>query len=156
MNRKRPLPQEMWDQLPAAAQAYIRALEARIATLETTVQHLTECLRQDSRTSSRPPSNDPPQTRGPRRRRTPSGRKPGGQLGHQGHTRALIPLADVARVLPLRPAHCSRCHLPLQGEDPQPYRHQVLDLPPVQPVVTEYQVHRLVCPACGVATRADL
>jgi transposase len=44
----------------------------------------------------------------------------------------------------------------LQGEDPQPYRHQVTELPPVQPVVTEYQLHRLLCPACGVPTRADV
>jgi transposase len=44
----------------------------------------------------------------------------------------------------------------LLGEDPQPQRHQVTELPPVQPVVTEYRRHRLVCPACGEATRAEL
>jgi transposase len=44
----------------------------------------------------------------------------------------------------------------LQGEDPQPYRHQVTELPPIKPVVTEYQLHRLICPACGMLTRADL
>jgi transposase len=156
MNSERPLPQEIWDQLPAAAQAYIRALEARIATLEATVQHLTERLRQDSRTSSRPPSSDPPQTRRPQRRRTPSGRKAGGQPGHQGHTRALIPLEDVATVLPIKPTHCGCCQHPLQGEDPQPRRHQVTELPPVPPLVTEYQLHRLRCPACGAHTRADM
>src|SRR5215831_10696793 len=45
MNTPSPLPQEMWDQLPAVVQAYIRALEARIAALEATVQHLTERLQ---------------------------------------------------------------------------------------------------------------
>ena len=68
----------------------------------------------------------------------------------------MVPLEDVATVLPIKPTHCSRCHLPLQGEDPQPSRHQVIELPPVQPMVTEYQVHRLACPACGILTRADL
>ena len=150
-----PFPPELWEQTPVAVQEYIRTLEARVAALEATVQRLLERLQQDSRTSSRPPSSDPPQRRSPRRR-TPSGRKPGGQPGHQGHTRVLVPLEDVATVLPIKPTHCSRCHLPLHGEDPQPYRHQVIDLPPVQPVVTEYQVHRLACPACGSPTRAAL
>jgi transposase len=30
------------------------------------------------------------------------------------------------------------------------------EIPPVKPVVTEYQLHQLVCPACGEATRAEL
>src|SRR5262249_28858472 len=41
-------------------------------------------------------------------------------------------------------------------DDPQPHRHQVTEVPPVTPVVTEYQLHRLVCPACGAPTRAPL
>ena len=29
-----------------------------------------------------------------------------------------------------------------------------IEIPPIQPVVTEYQWHQLVCPACGETTRA--
>jgi transposase len=36
-----------------------------------------------------------------------------------------------------------------------PLRHQVWELPDIQPVVTEYQRHRLVC-ACGNSTCADV
>jgi transposase len=151
-----PLSQDVWERTPAEAQAYIRALEARVAALEATVQRLLERLRMDSQHSSQPPSSDPPTTRRPRPRRTPSGRKPGGQPGHQGQPRTLIPQEDVAAVLPLKPTHCARCQHPLHGEDGQPQRHQVTDLPPVRPVVTEYQLHRRVCPACGVTTRATL
>lgn len=150
------LSQEVWERTPAEAQAYIRALEARIAALEATVQGLLERLRMDSQNSSQPPSSDRPATRRPRRRHTPSGRKPGGQPGHQGQTRALVPLEDVEAVLPVKPTHCARCQHPLHGEDGQPQRHQVIELPPVQPVVTEYQLHGLVCPACGATTRAAL
>ena len=156
MNTTSPLSQEVWERTPAEAQAYIRALEARVAALEATVQRLLERLRMDSQNSSQPPSSDPPATRRPRQRHTPSGRKPGGQPGHQGQTRALVPLEDVEAVLPVKPTHCARCQHPLHGEDGQPQRHQVTDLPPVQPVVTEYQVHGLVCPACGATTRAAL
>ena len=151
-----PLAQEVWEHTPAEAQAYIRALEARVAALEATVQPLLERLRMDSRTSSQPPSSDPPATRRPRQRRTPSGRKPGGQPGHHGQTRMLVPLEDVEAVLPVKPTHCARCQHPLHGEDGQPQRHQVTELPPVQPMVTEYQLHGLVCSACGATTRATL
>lgn len=149
-----PLSQEVWERTPAEAQAYIRALEARVAALEATVQRLLERLRMDSQNSSQPPSSDAPATHRPRQRRTPSGRKPGGQPGHHGQTRALVPLEHVEAVLPVMPTHCARCQHPLSGEDGQPQRHQVTDLPPVKPVVTEYQLHSLVCPACGATTRA--
>lgn len=156
MDTTSPLSQEVWDRTPAEAQAYIRALEARVAALEATMQSLLERLRLDSRNSSQPPSSDPPATRSPRQRRPPSSRKPGGQPGHPGQTRALVPLEDVEAVLPVKPTHCARCQHPLHGEDGQPQRHQVTELPPVRPVVTEYQLHGLVCPACGVITRAPL
>ena len=156
MNTIPPFPPALWEQTPIAVQEYIRALEARVAALEATVQQLLEHLQQDSRNSSRPPSSDPPQVRGQRARRVPSGRKRGGQPGHQGQSRALVPIAEVDNVVPVKPRRCARCQHPLQGEDPQPYRHQVAELPPVKPVVTEYQLHRLLCPACGVPTRAEV
>jgi len=84
MNATSPLSQEVWERTPAEAQAYIRALAARVAALEATVQRLLERLRMDSQHASQRPSSDAPTTRRPRQRRTPSGRKPGGQPGHQG------------------------------------------------------------------------
>jgi transposase len=163
MRTERPFPPELWEQIPAAVQSYIRALEARVTALETavqrleaTVQHLTERVQQDSRTSSRPPSSDPPQALAKRPRREPTGRRPGGQPGHEGHTRALVPLAEVDVVVPVKPERCRRCQHLLQGEDALPQRHQVTEIPRVKPVVTEYHLHQLVCPACGEVTRAQV
>ena len=163
MHTERPFSQELWDQTPAAVQDYIRVLESRVAALEAVVQRLeatvhdlTERLQQDSRTSSRPPSSDPPQAIGRRPRHEPSGRRPGGQPGHEGHTRALVPIERVDVVIPVKPERCSRCQHPLHGEDGQPQRHQVTEIPPVKPIVTEYQLHRLVCPVCGETTGAKL
>jgi transposase len=147
-----PLPPEIWHRTPREAQDYILALEARVAALEATVQELMERVQQDSRTSSRPPSSDPPERQRPRRQ--PSGRRRGGQPGHPGQTRTLVPVEDVDAVIALKPAQCARCQQPLTGDDPQPQRHQVLEVPPITPVVTEYQLHQLVCPVCGVTTRA--
>jgi transposase len=156
MNATPPFPPELWEQTPIAVQEYIRTLEARVAALEATVQRLLERFQQDSRNSSRPPSSDAPQALKQRPRRVPSGRKRGGQPGHQGQSRALVPIEEVDTVVPVKPRQCCRCQHPLQGDDPQPYRHQVTEVPPIKQVVTEYQMHRLICPVCGVATRADL
>jgi transposase len=67
-----------------------------------------------------------------------------------------VPLDAVDVVGSIKPERCRRCQHPLSGEDPHPQRHQVTDIPPVKPVVTEYQLHRLVCPVCGDATQAKL
>jgi transposase len=163
MTTQRPFSPELWDQTPAAVQDYIRALEARMPALEAivqhleaTVQHLTERLQQHSRTSSRPPSSDPPQATAKRPRCPPSGRRPGGQPGHEGHTRGLVPVEAVDVVCPVKPERCRRCQHPLSGEDPHPQRHQVTEIPPVPPVVTEYQLQQLVCPICREVTPAEL
>jgi hypothetical protein len=44
----------------------------------------------------------------------------------------------------------------LQGEDPAPLRHQVIEIPPITPVVIEHRLHRLVCPCCSTSTCATL
>lgn len=156
MDTQPPLPPDIWDRTPPEAQAYILQLTARVAALEATVQELTERLRQDSSTSSRPPSSDAPERKRPRRRRPPSGRRPGGQPGHRGQTRTLMPVAEVDEVVSLKPASCASCNQSLAGADPEPQRHQVVEIPPIRPVVTEYQLHRLACPCCGEATQAAL
>lgn len=127
-----------------AAVAALCAQARRIAALEAR-------LAQTSQTSSRPPSTDPPGTQRPRRRS--SGRRPGGQPGHPGRHRALVPVADVQAVIPVTPPHCARCGRRLHGTDPTPVRHQVTEVPPIRPVITEYQLHTLAC-RCGATTRA--
>jgi len=58
--------------------------------------------------------------------------------------------------IPRKPSACRRCGVALTGSDPQPLRHQVIELPPIKPLVTEYQLHRLPCPRCGTSTCAPL
>ena len=146
------LSHEVWERTPPEAQAYIRALEAHVATLEGMMEAVQEQLTQTSRNSSRPPSSDPPHHERPRRPR--SQRRRGGQPGHPGHTRTLIPVDEVDEVVVLKPEQCTQCQAPLLGDDPTPWRHQVIEIPPMKPVVTEYQWHQLVCAACGEITRA--
>ncbi len=139
------LPPEVFDALPPAVQAYIRFLEARVGQLEARLADLEARLNQDSPNSSRPPSSDPPSAK-PAPPKTPSGKAKGGQPGHPRRNRAELPPDTIVE---LRADACRRCAHPLSGDDPDPLRHQVVELPPVRPHVTEYRRHRLACPRCG-------
>jgi transposase len=147
-----PLPLEIWAATPSAAQALILTLQERIRGLETR-------LGQNSSNSSRPPSSDPPQPAvGPKV--GPSGRKRGGQPGHRGVYRALLPVEQVDVIVAVVPEQCRQCQQPFpesagrhQG---RVWRHQVVELLPLAVRVTEYQMAVRRCPHCGKRTRADL
>ncbi len=129
------------------AQAIIRALLARLAELEAR-------LNQTPHNSSVPPSTTHPHAKPPRSQKK-SQRRPGGQLGHAKHERALVPTTQCQTLVPCLPTTCRRCQRPLTGTDPEPLRHQVWELPEIQPLITEYQQHRLVC-SCGCSTCGPL
>jgi transposase len=152
-----PIPGDLWDQIPPAARAAILALvqsyEQRLATLQQRVEQLEQQLGQNSTNSSRPPSSDPPTVkRAPPR--PPSGRRSGGQPGHARQRRPLLPPTQPP--IPLKPSACRQCGRALHGSDPEPLRHQVIEVPVVRPDVTEYQLHRLRCAGCGRTTCASL
>ena len=54
------------------------------------------------------------------------------------------------------PDACRRCGTLLAGEDSDPLRHQVIEIPPITPVVIAHRLHRLVCPCCSTSTCAPL
>jgi transposase len=152
------IPPELWERTPPAIRAYIESLEGQVQTLtfmihtlQEQVRTLEERLNQTSHNSSRPPSSDPPQPQRPRR--PPGKRRRGGQPGHPGHTRTLVPVEEVDEVVVLKPTQCRSCHAPLSGDDASPFRHQVIEMPPLKPVITEYQWHQLTCSECGETTR---
>jgi transposase len=139
-----------------AAQAVLTAaLCQEIARLHAEVKRLQAQLAQTSANSHKPPSSDPP-TRARVKVRELSTRPRGGQPGHPGTTRQLRPVAEVDELHVCQPTHCVHCGCPLRGSDPSPLRHQVTELPPLKPTVTEYQLHTLRCRQCGGVTRAPL
>jgi transposase len=147
-----PLPPEVWDATPAAAQTLILTLQARVCELEAR-------LGQDSSNSSRPPSSDPPQAP-VRPKAPPSGRKRGGQPGHRGACRGLLPVEQVDEIVPVVPERCRHCEQPFPETTARgrgrAWRHQVVELLPLAMRVTEYQMAVRRCPTCGKRTRAAL
>lgn len=156
MNPAPPIAQELWDTIPPAAQAAVLiAIQQRVEALEAEVRELKARLDRNSSNSSKPPSAEPLHVKR-QPPRPPSERRRGGQAGHTRHLRQLVPSERLAGSFDARPHACSGCGHPLRGDDPEPIRHQVAELPPIRPEVIEYRLHRLVCRRCGHATRGRL
>jgi hypothetical protein len=124
-------------------------LKARIEELER------QAKGKNPQNSSLPPSTRHPHAR-PEQSKRKSKKKRGGQRGHKKHERPLIPTDQCDDFHTLKPTECRRCGAKLSGSDPEPLRHQVWELPPIKPIVTEYQRHRLACPNCGETTCGEL
>jgi transposase len=140
---------------PPAVLAFLREqiarLTARVAELE---DQLAKFQGKTPANSSKPPSSTHPHDK-PLPKKPKSKLKRGGQPGHLKHERPLIPSDQCQQVIPLVPSECRRCGKALVGADPEPLRHQVWELPEIQPIVTEYQRHRLIC-SCGCSTCGEL
>lgn len=134
--------------------AYIKHLEAentqlkqRIETLEKRLQELERRLGKNSQNSSKPPSSDPPGTVVvlPRRR----GKKHGARKGHPPHLRALLPEEAVKQRIELSPSACPCGSTHLEPTTQEPLRHQIVDIPPIEPQVIEYLQPYYRCRDCG-------
>src|SRR5919198_776462 len=151
---------EDWALTPSSVQQALLQVLERLAALEEEVSRLRaenerrrEQTRRSSRNSSQPPSSDAPSAL-PRQQRHSSGRTRGAQPGHEGHQRRLYPVEACRSINNHRPAVCSACGTALFGDDPNPVRHQVVELPEVKPLIDEHRLHQLRCPDCGEVRRA--
>lgn len=114
-------------------------------------------LGTDSTNSSKPPSSDGPQVK--REKKPPGTRHPGGQEGHEGKARSLLPQEEMDHVHHIYPPTCEQCSAHLDQNKNQEgeniLRHQWFELPLLKPEKIEYCCHELIC-TCGHTTRAAL
>jgi transposase len=143
-----------------AAQGAVEGLRVELAAareeLAGAQQRITELeaqAKKNSRNSSKPPSSDGLDKPAPKPRslRKRTGRKPGGQDGHEGRT--LRQVANPDHQVPHEPGCCAGCRRPLAGRPITGVeRRQEFDLPPLKVEVTEHQLIEREC-VCGQRTR---
>lgn len=136
-----------------AVLALVARLEARIAELEAKLV----APAKTSENSSLPPASGFKADRAARRRAARADGEPapkrGPKPGHRGVSRSRVRADQVDQVLVCRPPQCGSCGsaLPETGGTVVG-RQQVVELPPVQPVVIELQRLRVRCRHCGHGT----
>jgi len=158
---------------PQAEQLYDSGKEViveKLLELDTENKRLKEKIAQlekSSHDSSKPPSSDFPKARGSKEQNNESsqqsnrsGRKAGGQKGHQGKNRQLVAKAEVDEFKHYYASHCKNCNkeLPQDGTantTDDIFRWQIFDIEPIKPHVTEHQAHTTTC-ECGCKTKAAI
>lgn len=127
-----------------------QALCQENAELKALLKEALDKLNRHSGNSSKPPSSDGfGKTQS---LRTPSGKKPGGQMGHEGRRLLLKEVPD--EVVVHAPQRCCHCHSPLTGTEAEHYeKRQVYDLPPLQLFCTEHRSVQKTCPHCGTVNQ---
>jgi transposase len=132
---------------------------ARVKELEARVLELEGQLAKNSRNSNRPPSSDwQPPSFAPAQRtqslRGKSGKKPGGQVGHEGATLEMSDRPD--RIVVHEVTRCSSCGHGLGGRPVESVkRRQVREIPPLHVEVIEHQGEVKTCPRCACVTEAE-
>ena len=102
-----PFSLETWRATPKEVRDFTVVLMKRLETLE-------ERVNTNSKNSSAPPSSDRPGSL-PNRKKHGGGSR-GGQRGHKGHHRALLPMEQVTSVQHLVPDQCQHCGTSLEGQ----------------------------------------
>ena len=109
-------------------------------------------VKKDSSNSSLPPASD--LGKKTRSLREKSERSVGGQKGHQGSTLEMS--ANPNEIIELKSNYCGRCGNSLAtGEFVLQARRQVIEVPPIVPVWTEYQAFACTCGNCDYKQVAD-
>jgi transposase len=132
----------------------VEAIEARVEALEAENRELREKLNTNSNNSSKPPSQDPFRKT---RSLKPTGRKQGAQPGHPGHKRYVYPSEQVTTVIDLKPDTCPHCGPVNFEQSPVSVEcRQVIELPVIQPIVTQYNIFTCKCGKCGKHVRPSI
>lgn len=137
-----------------------RALLIRMAS---ELEKLRVSAGKHSGNSSKPPSTDRPDqkakaNRNRKRKRKGKKRPPGGQPGHPGHQRPMVPPERVDKTIEHVPSECRRCGESFDGAatDPEPLHHQIAEIPEIKPEITDHIRHRITCTFCQTTTTANL
>jgi transposase len=136
----------------AELQEQVEQLTARCEALAKQVEEFQRDKKRNSSNSNKPPSSDGlSERRKIRKPKKSTGRSRGGQPGHQGHYRKILPPEQVDKIINVFPGCCEVCQeVAPKIQQLRPWRHQVVELLKNGGGrhVTEYRCHRVTC-TCG-------
>jgi transposase len=143
---------QVYDKGLDATYALFDALQQAIETLEHRVTHLESILAKDSHNSSKPPSSNGFK-RPPKSLRPKTGKKVGGQPGHEGTTMRQVENPDHTIIHRRRgTCSCGRCLSDAGVIDTA--KKQIVDLAEIKVEVTEHQAQTIMC-ECGEVYKAE-
>ena len=137
---------------PEAVLSLVEYLQDSVQQLSIRVRELELQVNQNSRNSNQPPSTDGLKKMAAQKRKS-SGKKPGGQKGHEGKTLKMAANPDKVKIHEVE--CCEGCGCSLKDKRPIDYdRRQVFDIPPIAVEVTEHQAEIKECDQCGTVSTA--
>jgi transposase len=144
---------ELREWSPEALVALIRRLEGQLATATARIAELEAELARRGGPPKTPQNSSTPPSKGWKRDRPAGeGAKRGPPFGHPGTSRRR---ATPDWVVLCQPSHCAACGQDLAAAPQERMgTSQVVELPPVRPVVLEAWRYAATCPACGATTAA--
>src|SRR5215204_5786587 len=136
---------------PDAVVLRYRRLEGELAAAQARIAELEAELARRGGPRKTPQNSSTPPRKGYKRERAPeAGAKRGPPLGHLGTSRRR---AEPAWIVLCQPTHCAGCGHDLAGVLPERVgSSQVVELPPVVPVVLEAWRYAATCAHCGTRT----
>jgi transposase len=137
---------------PESIKLVLKFLLEERKQMKQRIDELEERLNKSSKNSSIPPSKNGFGVKAEHAKKKPLKLR----VARQKPERKLYAVEECESVHEEKPSNCSSCGYELSGEDAQPQRHQIVDLPVLKPLVTEYKLHELECEHCGEKTRAKL
>ena len=152
------VPKADWESTPYSIQSVVLLLSERVAQLEAKLAQLSEQVNQNSQNSSKPPSTDgfgqPKQGKGKHKQHQRRQRSSPSKAPRQA--RKLSAPESCMAIHEVLPKICHYCGTDLKGQDAHPHRHQVIELPKLEPSIIEYRLHQLNCHQCGRSSQAPL
>ena len=129
------------------------ALKGLVVALTQEITELKAKLNKNSKNSNKPPSSDGPAKGSPKNSRVPSGKKSGGQPGHEGKTKPLTSSPDT--VVELKPKTECGCGGQIIVRNDNFTVRQVTDVVIPKTITIEYHANEGTCETCGKTHRAS-